>query len=296
MPAFPFLSVKGMGREDNTESSMMRCVLVLTTFALALPVQAADLAQIPAIVAGKKAKGADWKAAAKLEKIVQEAAKKAGHNLTAMTGDAGKKALACKGNVDCLAKIASGKSGYAVVIVVWALKKKRLGEVALYDLASMTKIGGANGAIDDKLGTSLVAAIPAPPPEPEPEPEPEAPVEVADASGQGDQNSDEATTQASVSGSEKPAEAPKVAEAPESSEASNALSYVLIGAGVAMVGGGTYFGLNALDYHSQLGEPLSEADRSTKEEEMKSAALTADLLMFPGIAAAGAGAYLMFVE
>ena len=295
MPAFPFLSAKGMGILDNTESSMMRCVLLLASFALALPVQAADLAQIPAIVAGKKPKGADWKAAAKLEKIVQAAAKNAGHNLTAMTGDAGKKALACKGNVDCLAKIASGKSGYAVVIVVWALKKERLGAVALYDLATMKKIGGANGAIDDKLGASLVAAIP-PPPEPEPEPEPEAPAEVAEATASSDQKAGEATPETTSTEPGKAAEAPKVAEAPASSEANNTLSYVLMGAGVAMVGGGAYFGLSALDYHSQLGEPLSEADRTTKEDAMKSAALAADLLIFPGIAAAGAGAYLVFVE
>ena len=294
MPAFPFLSAKGMRISDITESFMMRCILLLTSFALALPVQAAELAQIPAIVAGKKPKGADWKAAAKLEKIVQAAAKNAGHNLTAMTGDAGKKALACKGNVDCLAKIASGKSGYAVVIVVWALKKKRLGEVALYDIASMKKIGGASGAINDKLGASLVAAIPAP--EPEPEPEPEAPAEVAEATAPADNKPGEATAETASTEPKSPAEAPKVAEAPATGEVNNTLSYALMGAGVAMVGGGAYFGLSALDYHSQLEEPLSADDRSTKEDEMQSAALAADLLIFPGIAAAGAGAYLMFVK
>ena len=54
------------------------------------------------------------------------------------------------------------------MIVVWALKNKRLGEVGLFDLATMKKIGGASGPIDDKLGEALVAAIPAPAPEPEP--------------------------------------------------------------------------------------------------------------------------------
>jgi hypothetical protein len=125
---------------------------------------AADLWQVPAIVAGKKAKGSDWRAAAKLEAIVQKAAQKADHNLTALRGDAGKKALACKGNVDCLGKIAAGKPGYAVVIVVWALKRKRLGEVALFDLKTMKKIGNASGPINAKLGAALVNSIPAPPP------------------------------------------------------------------------------------------------------------------------------------
>ena len=143
----------------------MRCVWLLV---LLMPTgsKAADLWQIPAIVAGKRVKGSDWKAAAKLEGIVQSAAQKAGHNLTALSGDAGKKALACKGNVDCLAQIAAGKPGYATVIVVWALKRKRLGEVALFDLATMDKIGGASGPINAKLGAALVAAIPAPAPPP----------------------------------------------------------------------------------------------------------------------------------
>ena len=276
----------------------MRLVLFFASFALALPVQAAELSQIPAIVAGKVPKGADWKAAAKLEKIVQAAAKKAGHKLTAMSGDAGKKALACKGNVDCLAKIASGKPGYAVVIVVWALKRKRLGEVALFDLATMKKIGGANGAIDDKLGASLVAAIPVPEPEPEPgpEPEPEAPAEAVAASTSSDSSSDDASADATTDNADAPAEAPAVAATPAVSQGGKTLSYALMGAGAAMVGGGAYFGISALDFHKQLTEPLSQADRSTKEDEMKSAALTADLLIFPGIAAAGAGAYLLFVK
>ena len=123
MPAFPFLSAKGMGILDNTELSMMRCVLLLASFALALPVQAADLAQIPAIVAGKKPKGADWKAAAKLEKIVQAAAKNAGHNLTAMTGDAGKKALACKRKTQPGRRLASSGLNLGLKLCIFPRKK-----------------------------------------------------------------------------------------------------------------------------------------------------------------------------
>ena len=48
---------------------MMRCAFALLSLSLAVPAGAAELSQIPAIVAGKKAKGADWKAAAQLEKI-----------------------------------------------------------------------------------------------------------------------------------------------------------------------------------------------------------------------------------
>jgi hypothetical protein len=277
---------------------MIRSLLLVVCAGLAFPAQAADLFQIPGIVAGGKARGADWKAAAKLEKIVQAAAKTAGHNLTALGGDAGKKALACKGNVDCLAKIASGNSGYAVVVVVWALKNKQLGEVALFDLSSMKKIGGANGRIDDKLGSALVAAIPAPA-EPEPEPEPEAPAEPA-AQAATEPGAEAAAgdekTEVTVVPPETTAEAPAVAAAAPSASSNKNLSYALIGGGVAMIGGGAYFGLAALDLHDQLTQPLAADVREDKVGEMKQSALMSDVLMFPGIIAAGAGAYLLMLK
>ncbi len=280
----------------------MKRLMVLAALGLAVPVQAAELAQIPAIVAGKKPGGADWKAAAKLEKIVQAAAKKAGHNLTALSGDAGKKALACKGNVDCLAKIAAGKPGYAVVIVVWALKKKRLGEVALFDLATMKKVGGANGAIDAKLGDALVAAIPAPPPPPVEEvkvaaPAPEAAADQAAAPAQADAAGEAAEAKA------EPAEAPEAAkEAPAtavkpSTGKSKTVPYALVGGGVLMAAAGPlFFGLEALNIYAELDDknnPMTADKRKTREDEMKQAALTNDLLLFPGLIAAGAGAYLL---
>ena len=248
--------------------------------------------RIPGIVAGNKPRTADWKAAAKLEKIVQAAAKAAGHNLTALGGDAGKKALACKGNVDCLAKIAEGKPGYAVVVVVWALKKKQLGEVGLFDLSTMKKIGGANGPIDDKLGAALVAAIPAPPePEPEPEPEPAAAEPVADAAPAGTEETDDA-----VEAPEQKEAAPAVAAEAPSAQSNPTLSYALIGGGVAMIGGGAYFGVAALDLHDQLTQPLTTDVREDKVGEMKQSALMADVLIFPGIIAAGAGTYLLLLK
>jgi len=279
---------------------MIRSLLLVVCAGMALPAQAADLFQIPGIVAGNKPRGADWKAAAKLEKIVQAAAKTAGHNLTALGGDAGKKALACKGNVDCLAKIASGNSGYAVVVVVWALKKKQLGEVALFDLSSMKKIGGANGPIDDKLGSALVAAIPAPA---EPEPEPEAPAEPAEPAEPAAEAAAEPAVEASAektdaagAPAEKKEEAPAVAAAAPSGSSNKNLSYALIGGGVAMIGGGAYFGLAALDLHDQLTQPLANDVREDKVGEMKQSALMSDVLMFPGIIAAGAGAYLLLLK
>jgi hypothetical protein len=275
---------------------MIRSLLFVVCAGMAFPAQAADLFQIPGIVAGGKPRGADWKAAAKLEKIVQAAAKTAGHNLTALGGDAGKKALACKGNVDCLAKIASGNSGYAVVVVVWALKNKQLGEVALFDLSSMKKIGGANGPIDDKLGSALVAAIPAPA-EPEPEPEPEAPAEpVAEAAAEPAADASAEKTDATGVTAEKKEEAPAVAAAAPSASSNKNLSYALIGGGVAMIGGGAYFGLAALDLHDQLTQPLAADVREDKVGEMKQSALMSDVLMFPGIIAAGAGAYLLMLK
>jgi hypothetical protein len=265
--------------------------MFLACLTLALPSQAADLAQIPAIVAGKKAKGADWKAAAALEKIVQQAATKAGHSLTALTGDAGKKALACQGNVDCLAKIAAGRSGYAVVIVVWALKNKRLGEVALFDLSTMKKIGGANGAIDAKLGAALVAAIPAAvevakeePAAPVAAPEPVAVASAAEKA-KPEPNTDQA--QAEV-------EAPKVvSDAPAASSKGNTLAYGLIGGGLSMVGGGAFFGMKALGAHDELGKLADGPDRTSKITTMEENALLADVLLWPGLVFAGSGAYLL---
>lgn len=276
---------------------MMRCAFALLSLSLAVPAGAAELSQIPAIVAGKKAKGADWKAAAQLEKIVQAAAKKAGHNLTALGGDAGKKALACKGNVDCLAKIAAGKPGYAVVIVVWALKNKRLGEVGLFDLATMKKIGGASGPIDDKLGEALVAAIPAPAPEPEPAPEPAvAAAEAAPKAAEAPAAGQPAAPAEEAAAAAAPEQAPAVATPAATASSDKTLSYALIGGGVAMIGGGAYFGMSALGLHNELTEPMSESDREAKVSDMKETALIADLLMFPGIAVAGAGAYMMLAK
>ena len=74
------------------------------------------------------------------------------------------------------------------------------------------------------------------------------------------------------------------------------MSYALIGGGVAMIGGGAYFGMSALGLHNELTEPMSESDREAKVSDMKETALIADLLMFPGIAVAGAGAYMMLAK
>ena len=41
---------------------------------------------------------------------------------------------------------------------------------------------------------------------------------------------------------------------------------------------------------------MSESDREAKVSDMKETALIADLLMFPGIAVAGAGAYMMLAK
>ena len=65
---------------------MMRCAFALS-LSLAVPAGAAELSQIPAIVAGKKAKGVDWRLPLNGEDRLA-AAKKAGHNLTALGGDA----------------------------------------------------------------------------------------------------------------------------------------------------------------------------------------------------------------
>jgi hypothetical protein len=272
--------------------------IFLACLGLALPSQAADLAQIPAIVAGKKPKGADWKAAAALEKIVQQAASKAGHNLTAMTGDAGKKALACKGNVDCLAKIAAGRTGFAVVIVVWALKNKRLGEVALFDLSTMKKIGGANGPIDAKLGAVLVAAIPAAVETVKEEPavtvaatEPAAAVAAVSA---GEEAKPEEVVKPAPKADQAQPEAPKVAsDAPAATAKNNNLAYGLIGGGLALIGGGSFFGMKALGAHDELGKLPEGGERTDKITTMEENALLADVLFWPGLVCAGSGAYLL---
>jgi hypothetical protein len=281
--------------------------IFLACLGLALPSQAADLAQIPAIVAGKKPKGADWKAAAALEKIVQQAASKAGHNLTALTGDAGKKALACKGNVDCLAKIAAGRTGFAVVIVVWALKNKRLGEVALFDLSTMKKIGGANGPIDAKLGAVLVAAIPAAVETVKEEPavtvaatEPAAAVatvsagEEAWALRQKLQAKPEEVVEPAPKAEQAQPEAPKVAsDAPAATAKNNNLAYGLIGGGLALIGGGSFFGMKAWYAHAELAKLAEGGERTDKITTMEENALLADVLFWPGLVCAGSGAYLL---
>ena len=119
------------------------------------------------------------------------------------------------------------------MIVVWALKNKRLGEVGLFDLATMKKIGGASGPIDDKLGEALVAAIPAPAPEPEPEPEPavaaaEAAPKAAEAPA--------ANRLPAGGGCSGSLSAPSSQHRKTSSD--KTLSHALIGGGVAMIGGG----------------------------------------------------------
>jgi hypothetical protein len=71
------------------------------------------------------------------------------------------------------------------------------------------------------------------------------------------------------------------------------LSYGLIGGGIAMIGGGSFFGQRALAEHDALKALPEGVERDNKIGQMKEAALMADVLIWPGIAVAGTGAYLL---
>ena len=282
---------------------MVRSLFALSLF-LSPAAFGANLYQVPAVAMGKKA---DWKGAAALEKIVEKAVADAGHTLHKLKGDAGKKALACKGNVDCLAKVAAGNDGLAVVIVLWKVKRKSIGEVGVYDIATGKKLGGGSGKVDAALGAAVIKAIPAPPPPPPPAPEPAA------AAAAAPEAAPKSAPEAAKAGAEAPAVPAASAEAPAEAEAVAAavaapevaapaappgkggkmLSYGLIGGGLAMVGGGAFFGQNALAEHEALKALPEGTERDTKIGKMKEAALLADVLLWPGLVAAGTGAYLL---
>jgi hypothetical protein len=70
----------------------------------------------------------------------------------------------------------------------------------------------------------------------------------------------------------------------------------LIGGGVVMAGVGGYFGMQALGLHGELADannPMTSEARTDKEDQMQKNALLNDVLLFPGLIAAGAGAYLL---
>ena len=101
---------------------------------------------------------------------------------------------------------------------------------------------------------------------------------------------------------EEPAKAEAAAAAPEVAKEAPAagknmtLSYGLIGGGLVVAGVGGYFGMQALGLYGELDDKnnaMTAAQRSEKEDQMKEAALMNDVLVFPGLIAAGAGAYLL---
>jgi hypothetical protein len=260
-------------------------VLALVAGLIAPSVAAAvEVSVVPVVALGKRA---DWKAAAKLEKRVLRALKKAGHSIKKLSSDAGKLALACKGDFDCLGKL--GGDGVSVSMVVWRVKRKRIPEVAVYDGSKqLAKISGKMKRLK-KLAKKVVAAIPVALVAEQPEPAPASPVpEVKPAAVE--------LVKAPEAAKPKPAlvvAAPPVSGKKPNTEKSNTMAYAMLGTGGAMVGVGSYFGIQALANRSAMGSLPEGPEYDAELKAMKSNSLLADVISLPGLAVAGVGVYLL---
>jgi tetratricopeptide (TPR) repeat protein len=100
--------------------------------------------------------------------------------------------------------------------------------------------------------------------------------------------------------SEAPVEAVQPTESSKPEESPSILPFVLMGTGGAMVIGGVVVGAMASSKHSELEEKCGDGpcDRSLKSlaDEGKTLALTADIMLFGGLAVAGTGAVLWLLD
>jgi tetratricopeptide (TPR) repeat protein len=114
---------------------------------------------------------------------------------------------------------------------------------------------------------------------------------AAEAAGRGAEPAQSAEPAAT---SDQPAEPPPADESP------SIVPYVLLGVGGAMMIGGVVTGLMASSKHSELEEqcPNNPCDASLQDlaDEGQTLALTADVLLFGGIAVAATGGVLWFLN
>jgi tetratricopeptide (TPR) repeat protein len=118
---------------------------------------------------------------------------------------------------------------------------------------------------------------------------------------------EQARAEAAASGVAEPAQAAEPAatgdqpaEPPPAGESPSIVPYVLLGVGGAMMIGGVVTGLMASSKHSELEEqcPNNPCDASLQDlaDDGQTLALTADVLLFGGIAVAATGGVLWFLN